>query len=244
MENALLIGLTRQMTLRRSLDVTANNLANMSTAGFKVERTLLAPENAQAPARAADGEPVTFVRDWGLARDFAPGQLEPTQRPLDVAIDGEGFFTVQGPGAETRYTRDGRFTTDGQGQLVTAAGFAVLDDAGRPITLAEDGEPPVITANGAVMAGGQTLGRLGLVDFADTTSLEKAGDGTYRSDAASQPLADPTLRQGYVERSNVNPIEEITRLVEVSRSYESVTRMLSTDEDLKRRAIDKLSSVR
>jgi flagellar basal-body rod protein FlgF len=244
MENALLIGLSRQLTLRRALDVTANNLANMSTSGFKLERPMHAAHEAARPARAADGGAINFVRDWGFMRDFTQGQLEPTARLLDVALDGDGFFTVQAEGGEPRYTRDGRFTIDAQGQLATSAGFAVLDTDGRPIAMPADGAPPVIDETGAILAGGGTVARLGIVEFAQNAALEKAGDGTYRSDSPALPTDEVRVRQGFAERSNVNPIEEITRLIDVTRAYESVSRMISSDEDLKRRAIDTLSGVR
>jgi flagellar basal-body rod protein FlgF len=226
------------------LDVTANNLANMSTAGFKIERPMLSAHEAGRPARAAEGGPINFVRDWGFARDFAQGQLEPSERPLDVAIEGDGFFTVQAEGGETRYTRDGRFTIDAQGRLATAAGYAVLDESGQPIVMPADGAPPVIDDRGNILSGGGTVARLGLVRFAQTASLDKAGDGSYRADAPALPTDEARTHQGFVERSNVNPIEEITRLIDVTRAYESVSRMLSSDEDLKRRAIDTLSGVR
>lgn len=244
MENALLVGLTRQLTLRRALDVTANNVANMSTAGFKVERPLMGASEADRPARTADGGSISFVRDWGLARNFTPGQLELTSRPLDVALRGEGFFTVETPEGETRYTRDGRFSVDPDGQLTTAAGHLVLNDVGSPINVPADVTEFLIDDSGAILAGGQRVAQLGVVRFADNTSLDKAGDGTFRSDAPAVAVEDPDVRQGYVEQSNVNPIGEITRLIEVTRAYESVTRMLSSDEDLKRRAIDTLSGAR
>lgn len=243
MENALLVGLTRQMTLRRALDVTANNLANMSTAAFKLERPMLSAHEAERPARALDGAPITFVRDWGFARDMSQGALEATQRPLDVAIEGDGFFTVRTQDGETRYTRDGRFTFDADGELATAAGYKVLDDGGQTIAQPEDNLEIVIDPTGNILAGGGAVARLGVVTFEEPALLEKAGDGTYRSGAGGDP-AEAAIRQGFVEASNVNPIEEITRMIEVTRSYESVTRMLSTDEDLKRRAIEKLGAAR
>jgi flagellar basal-body rod protein FlgF len=245
MENAILIGLTRQLTLRRALDVTANNIANMSTTGFKLERPLLAEHDAARPARADDGKrSVTFVRDWGFMRDFSPGALEHTARPFDVALAGEGFFTVQTPDGETRYTRDGRFSMNAEGQLVTSAGHLVLDDTGAPIATPPGGDPPAIVDGGAVLVNGAKIAQLGVMRFDDTAALEKAGDGTYRTDAPAQPMPDADVRAGYVENSNVNAIEEITRMIDVTRTYQSVSRMISTDEDLKRRAIEKLSSVR
>lgn len=244
MENALLVGLTRQMTLRRALDVTANNIANMSTAAFKLERPLLSAHEAGQPARAADGGPINFVRDWGFARDFSQGRLEYSSRSLDVAIDGEGFFSVRTQDGETRYTRDGRFTIDADGELATAAGHKVLDDGGATIPVPENGQEIVIDATGAVLADGGAVATLGLFRFDEVARLQKAGDGTYTADIPALPVAEPNVRQGYIESSNVNPIAEITRMIEVTRSYESVTRMLSTDEDLKRRAIEKLGASR
>ena len=244
MENGLLIGLSRQMTLRRMLDVTANNIANMSTAGFKLERPLLSSHEAGGDARAADGGAIHFVRDYGFMRDFTPGQLEPSGRPLDVALGGDGFFSIQTPEGETRYTRDGRFTLNAEGQLATAAGHLVLDDGGAPIDLPTDGVTPTIDANGAILLDGGAIAQLGIVRFDDTAALTKAGDGGYATDQQALPAEDPQARQGYIEESNVNPIEEITRLIDVTRTYQSVSNLISTDEDLRRRAIDKLSGVR
>ena len=244
MDNAVLIGLTRQLTLRREMDVTANNLANMSTAGFKFERLLMNEQAAARPARAEDGEPITFVDDWGLARDFRPGQLEPTGRPFDVALRSEGFFAVETEGGEVRYTRDGRFAMNADGELTTAAGHAILDDGGAPIVLPQGEGQPVIDPRGTITLDGAQVGRIGVVTFERLGRLEKTGDGLYRTDEPELPVDEPEMAQGYVEKSNVNAIAEITRLIDVTRSYESVTRMLSTDEELKRRAIDKLSGVR
>ena len=245
MENALLIGLSRQLTLRRALDVTANNIANMSTTGFKLERPLLGDHDAARPTRADDGKrSVTFVRDWGFMRDFSPGELEYTARPFDVALAGEGFFTVQTAEGETRYTRDGRFSMNAEGQLVTAAGHLVLDDAGAPIAAPPGGDPPTVVDGGAVIVNGATIAKIGVVRFDEPAALEKAGDGTYRTDAPALAMPDGDVRAGYVEGSNVNAIEEITRMIDVTRTYQSVSRMITTDEDLKRKAIEKLSMVR
>ena len=144
MDNAILIGLTRQLTLRRALDVTANNIANMSTTGFKLERPLLSEHDAARPARADDGKrDVTFVRDWGFMRDFSPGALEHTARPFDVALAGEGFFSVETAEGETRYTRDGRFALNAEGQLVTAAGGQFYQPVHRGFQWQPDHRPLV-----------------------------------------------------------------------------------------------------
>lgn len=243
MENALLIGLSRQMTLRRSLDVTANNLANMSTAGFKVERPVVMEQEAARPARVLGGGGISFVRGAGLARDFSTGELAHTGRPLDLAINSDGFFELDANGA-TQFTRDGRFTLDGDGGLVTASGASVMSDSGGPIAIPAGTTSIVITDSGSVSADGQELGRLRIVRFDDTGELRKVGNSAYVTDAAALPVDQPDVQQGYIENSNVNPIEEITRLIEVTRAYESVTKLLSSDEDLKRKAINKLAGLR
>ena len=195
-------------------------------------------------ARAIDGSSVTFVRDAGFMRDFSPGQLDPTARPFDVALGGDGFFSIQSPEGDIRYTRDGRFEINAAGQLATAAGFLVLDDGGAPIDVPQGDEPLVINTSGNVIVDNATVATLGVVRFDDTDALVKTGDGAYQTDQIALPVAEPDVHQGYVEQSNVNPIEEITRLIDATRTYQSVTKMISTDEDLKRRAIEKLSAVR
>ncbi len=244
MENAILIGLARQMTLRRAMDVAANNIANMSTAGFKLERPVVASE----PVRPqADGhgrlQPILFVDDWAVARDFAPGRMERTDRPLDVAIKSEGFFNVETSAGE-RYTRDGRFTLDADGALVTTTGDKLLDDGGSEIRLDPNGSAPVISGEGGVNVDGARVATIGVVRFADLSKLEKTGDGLFRADgAAPEPADEAQLAQGFVESSNVEPISEITRMIETSRAYESVSKMIQQQEDLKRRAVDKLAGV-
>lgn len=239
MDNALMVGLARQLTLRRAMDVTANNIANMSTAGFRAERPLYAPQS-ERPATHEDGpRPIQFVQDWSVLRDFTPGAVERTGRPLDVAIETDGFFIVDANG-EDRFTRDGRFALDADGRLVTAQGYGVLDDAGGEIFLDLEGPEPVITQNGAVLVEGDEIARIQVVDFEDLSSLEKTGEGLFRTDALPEPINEPSLRQGFVESSNVAPILEITRMIEVQRAYESVTRMIKTEEDLKSKAIERL----
>lgn len=243
MDNALMVGLSRQLTLRRAMEITANNLANMSTAGFKVERPALEAVQ-ERPARHADGpRPISFVGEWAMVRDFRPGALEVTGRPLDVAIKGDGFFAVQVDGEE-RYTRDGRFAMDPDGRLTTASGRPVLDEAGGEIVLNPEARPPTIDERGVISQDGAEVARLGVVNFDDLATLEKSGDGLFAAGGApAQPMDAPRLQQGYAERSNVTPVLEITRMIEIQRAYQSVTRMINTEEDMKRRAVERLGRV-
>lgn len=241
MDNMMMIGLSQQQVLRRALDITANNIANVSTAGFKAEQ-LLVEADPMTRARAEDGPArLNYVAEWGMGRDFSQGSLEQTGRPLDVAISGEGFFVLDTPQGE-RFTRDGRFGIDASGTLVTQDGARVLDEGGAPITLDTDAGPVAISSTGELTQSGQPVGRIAVMRFDDPGLLSKTGDNRYRApdDAAREIATTVTVSQGFVESSNVRPIMEITSMMEVSRAYASVTRMLQQADELSRKAIERL----
>ncbi len=244
MDNALYVGLSRQMVLRKEMDIVANNIANMDTAGFKVE-SMMQKTDPGSPARTLGGPaPVKFVAADGVARDFGQGTLTQTGGPLDMAIEGAGFFQVQTPDGP-RFTRDGRFTTDPTGKLVTQGGLAVLDAGGGEIVIdAEKGEV-AIGVDGSMSQGDETVGKVGLYAFANPGVLSKTGDNLFRnvSNLGAEPAAEARLRQGFLEGSNVRPVLEITRMVEVSRAYESTAKMIDSEADLSRRAVERLGRV-
>lgn len=241
MDNTAYIGLSRQMTLRRELDVIANNVANADTAGFKVEQLLTEP----APSRPARTDmlrgPVEFVLDGAVARDFRQGGFQQTGNTFDLAVEGEGFLVVRTPQGD-RYTRDGRLRLDAQNRLVTQAGDPVLA-AGAEVVLNPQGGTPTIGKSGAISQGDVQLGTLDLVRFDDLASLSKAGDNLLASEAPAQPAPDLRVHQGMIEQSNVKPVVEITKLIEVSRAYERATRIVDSGEDLARRAVERLGRV-
>ena len=241
MENAAYVGLSRQMTLRRELDVVANNIANADTTGFKVEQLLLGEEVGERARNLFIRPGVSFVLDNGVGRDFGQGALEQTSRTLDFAIEGEGAFFALQDGAGAAYTRDGAFTLDPEGRLTTQGGAAVQGDGGEIILDPALGQPAV-AADGTISQNGQLVGRLSVVRFDTLGVLEKGGDGLSRnaSNAAPVDANDVQLRQGMLEGSNVNPILEITNLIEIQRAYESVTRMIENTNDLSRRAVERL----
>jgi flagellar basal-body rod protein FlgF len=243
-ENAAYVGLSRQMTLRRELDVVANNIANAETTGFKVEQLLVGTEVGERARNDAVRPGVSFVLDKGLGRDYSQGALEQTDRTLDFAIEGEGAFFVVQDGAGEAYTRDGAFTLDPEGRLVTGQGLAVLGD-GQEILLDPALGSPSIAADGTISQNGVQVGRLTAVRFDTLSVLEKGGDGLYRntSNAAPVEAADVRIRQGMLEGSNVNPILEITNLIEIQRAYESVTRMIENTTELSRRSVERLGRV-
>ncbi len=248
MDNAGYVALSRQITLQRELDISANNLANMNTTGFKFEQLLV---NAQPGAPAYDDPirtPANFAYDNGVGRDFSQGTLTQTGSPLDLAIDGEGaFFTVSGPKG-TAYTRDGTFTLSADGTIMTQNGYVVQGDGG-PITLDPKKGEPSISADGIISQSsqGQTerVGKLAVVRINNLSDLSKNGDGTYSltSNAAAAPALDAHVRQGFIEASNVNPMSEITKLVQINRAYSSLANLVEQNASLSKSAIERLGRV-
>lgn len=240
MENALLVGLTAQMALRRNMEVIANNLANVSTSGFKREapvfEELLVPVNGDARVKE-----VSFVKNWGILRDMSVGTLTQTGSPLDVAIEGKGFFVVN-TDAGDRYTRDGHFKLDETGRLVTADGQAIASEGGE-ITIPPEEKDIKIANDGTVSTSRGIAGKLRVVEIADG-ALKKEGGNLYSADG---PVSDPqkvSVRQGMIERSNVEPVYEMTRMIDVLRAYQHSTETLNATDEVIRKAVSRLGEVR
>ncbi|MCR9220696.1 MAG: flagellar basal-body rod protein FlgF [Alphaproteobacteria bacterium] len=226
MENSVYVGLSRQMALRREMDVIANNIANMNTPAYKAEQMVFR-EYVTQPER---GERVSLVQDVGLSRDLSDGPLQTTGNPFDVAINGPGFFTVETPLGE-RYTRHGRFQLDAENRLVTGEGHAVQGQAG-PITVPIEGGPVTISPDGVISNEQGVVGVLQVVRFDEPQTLRRAANGLYTAeDQQPQPVAIPSVAQGMLEGSNVKGILEMTRMITVSRQYQSVGRMLNNEDE-------------
>lgn len=243
MENALLIGLSRQMALGRELDVIANNMANVSTNGFKARQSrfqeYLMP-GASADAFSAEDRKLSFVAEAGTALDIAAGAIERTGNPLDAAIKGDGFFVVQTAAGE-RYTRNGAFTLDRQGQLVTSDGHAVMGENG-PIAFSPQETDIAIGNDGTISTSQGERGKLRLVRFADPQSLQSDGANLFSSTAPAQAAgAAAQVEAGAIERSNVRPVIEMTRLVDVNRAYTSLSAMMARMDEIRRTAISRLA---
>jgi len=249
MDNALYVGLSKQMILRRELDVIANNIANADTTGFKVESMTVAADPQTLPGQVASSQPIQYAIDTGLARDFSQGALQQTSAPLDVAIQGDGFFKVSTASGE-QYTRDGRFATNAQGQLVTQSGDPVLDVSGSPITLSPSGGTPTIAPDGTVsqtlngQPQSQIIGKIGVVSFSSLAALSKTGGGLYANNGAPPTASTKsTLHQGMLEASNVQPIIQVTDLIRIQRAYDQISGLMNNTADLSKSSIQRLGSV-
>ncbi|WP_207477353.1 flagellar basal-body rod protein FlgF [Arenibaculum pallidiluteum] len=236
MENPLYIGLSRQIALRRQLEVVANNIANMNTVGFRADRMLF--EAAIERAGRKSTEEVAFTIDRATYTDTQAGPMRQTGNPLDVAIDGDGWLRVDTPEGE-RFTRDGRMARSEAGQLVTISGHAVLDDGGLPIDLPAETAAIEISPEGRISADGAPLARIGVVRFADEQSMTRQADGLFASDQPQQ-AAGARIVQGMLESANVRPIVEMSRMMELTRDYQSVTKMIEEGQELLRGAISRL----
>jgi flagellar basal-body rod protein FlgF len=240
MDNAIYVGLSRQMILERELDITANNLSNINTVGFKFESMISNDDPVTMPTLGQLPTAVNFVAGVGVARDFTQGSLTQTGAAFDVAIDGRGFFQINTPSGP-RYTRDGRFRTDASGTLVDQDG----DPVDGNIVLDPKKGQVTISPNGVVSQAGQQVGKIAVYNFDSLAALSKDGANLYRNDSNLTPTAAPNaqVRQGFLEQSNVEPIRQITRLIEISRAYDAIASMMSTTADLSNASIQRLGAI-
>lgn len=243
MENALLIGLSRQTALRNELNVVANNLANINTSGFKAQRTLfeeyLMPVAEASTFQQGDRD-FSYVLDYGVSSNFSAGTISLTGGPLDVAIEGDGFFVVDTPAGE-RFTRSGALHLDSTGQLVTEAGLPIVGDGG-PITFAANESDIAIAQDGTVSSNLGVKGRLRVVTFENLGELTRIGANLYQGQNP-QPTEKIRVLQGAIEKSNVSGVNEVSRMVEITRNYTDVAKMLEQSDDLLKKAIERLGSV-
>jgi flagellar basal-body rod protein FlgF len=253
MENTSLIALSRQVALERQLDVVANNVANATTPGYRADSSLFEEylkSGAHEDNFVGSDRRVSYVQDRGIIRDFTPGSTERTGAPLDVSISGKGFFTVQTPAGE-RYTRDGGFQLNAQGQLVNSSGYLVLGTGG-PITFQPTDHDIKISEDGTitVLAGINTQqdsirGKLKVSSFPDLQQLQKQGANLFSAPAGMPAQADTksTVNQGFIEKSNVNSVAEMSRMLEITRTYQSISNMIQAHADLRKNAIQTLAEV-
>ncbi|MDJ0944138.1 MAG: flagellar basal-body rod protein FlgF [Kiloniellales bacterium] len=236
MDNPGYVALSRQVTLRRQMEMIANNLANMNTTAYRGEQLLF----REFLAGRGDGrEAVSFVRDPAQLRDLSIGPMASTGAALDVAIDGPGYFVIDTPQGP-RYTRDGHFKLDPQGQVTTAAGDPVLAGGG-PVVVPIDATDIQIAADGTVSTEQGELGRLDVVTFDDEQLLQRVKGNAYDAGEATAVAAvGAEVVQGMLEASNVQGVGEMTRMIDTLRSYQAAQRLSEQEHERQRRAIQSL----
>jgi flagellar basal body rod protein FlgG len=229
-----------------SLDLLANNLANASTPGFKADReryTLYQSAAALAGDRPAWPPPQLplIENNW---IDWRQGVLERTGNPLDLALEGRGFFVVEGPSGPL-LTRNGSFRLSPDGRLVNAEGYAAVADGGGRIQ-AKPNLPVEVDPEGVVRQQGEILGRLRLVDLPDGANAVKRAGLYFSLDLpalSALPTARGAVRQSHIEQSNVGPAQSAVRLVEILRQFESLQRAVQIGSEMGRRAVEEVARV-
>ena len=239
MENTTYVGVSALLALEKRVATIAHNVANASTAGFRSEEvkfeTVLSETGSLELSFASTGQ--TF-----LARNSGP--ISETGNPLDVAIKGDAWMSVNTPEGPV-YTRDGRFKMSLEGALQTVVGYEVLDAGGSPIRLDPAAGTPKIAADGMITQAGRQVGAIGLFRLPETAQLTRFENSAVISSVPGEPVLnfnDTGLVQGHLEGSNVNPVLELSRLISVSRAFSAVMATLESTEQTQETAIQTLGS--
>ncbi len=242
------------MAYEKRLEVVANNLANVNTAGFKRDAVsfqayLLSEAGAAVPVDLPypnPGEAASFWIDYRSRTDFSPGPVKQTGGVMDLAVDGKGFFSVQAPDGVV-YTRRGNFGLNAEGVLVTQEGWPVLGEGGEiRVGGAGTGRSPlefIVGEDGAMRANGADLGRLRIVDFAEEQNLVKTGEGYFKpatEETAEQPLENARIAQGFLEMANVETVQMMVEMIEILRGYESYQRVMRSIDETNAKSINDL----
>lgn len=235
--------------LERWQDAVSQNITSSQATGYKRRTVQVSGVNAgellydpKMRPDQGDGTPAISPQTrFGIS--FIPGENQPTNRDLDFAISGEGFFNVQMPDGQTAYTRAGQFQIRSDRTLVTSQGFEVLSDGGNPIVLQAQGGNPIVTADGTVRQGDAVIGKLGIVKATQPSQLTSISTGVYTAGpgAGMKPVENPEIQQGYLEASNIAPLREMVDLVNISRAYEANQKMIQSRDDNMQKALDALT---
>ena len=238
MSTGAYVAISAQLAMERRLEAIASNIANVNTAGYRAAGISFSTELAQAGQSQ-----ISFSSSGQSYVERNQGPISRTGNSLDVAVDGDGWLGLETP-TGTVYTRDGRLHMTADGELQSVNGYSVLDSGGSPITLNAAGGPVTIAENGAITQGGKQLGVIGLFLIPSDAKLTRHDNSAVIPDKPPDPVEDMTansVRQGYVEGSNVNPIIEMTRLIEASRAFDQATTAISQSDEVDQEAIKTLA---
>ncbi|MGY6707034.1 MAG: flagellar basal-body rod protein FlgF [Rhizobiaceae bacterium] len=239
MQTGLYVALSSQVALERRLNTIADNVANANTTGFRATGVKF-----EDVVTGLGQDSLSFVSSGTNFLSTAGGALVQTGNALDFAVRGDAWFAMQTPEGPVM-TRDGRFTMQPDGQLVSIEGHPILDAGGGEILLNPEGGTPVVGADGAIRQDGQLAGAIGLFDFQPGNDFRRYGNSGVIPQGEPEPIIDQAnvgVVQGYLEGSNVDPVLEITRLIQVQRAFEGVSSLLRDSETAMRDAIKTLGS--
>ena len=235
------IAASRLVAQQRAMAITANNIANANTPGFKLQRVQFADwlSHQTGSDVPSGGETVDFTQDRATWRDLQPGSLSHTGNTFDLALTSDGFFTAETPRG-TRLTRDGRFGPMPDGTLADSNGDPVLDTNGQPIRLPPGSTQIAVAGDGTVSAGGTQIGKIGVVRPNDPNQLQSEGATLLNATSGTTPVTAPGIVQGALEESNVQPVLELTRMMNDAREFQFVSQFMQAESDRQQGAIDKL----
>lgn len=244
MQNTSYIGLSRQSALWRQLEVVANNMANANTPAYKGQQMMF--KEFLVPTRSTEraiGGKLSFVQDVGVLRDVREGPLTKTDNTLDFAIHGDGYFQIETEGG-MRYGRNGHFRLDQTGMLVNSQGFAVMDDRDQPIIFAPNETRIEVGEDGSISTENGRVAKIKVVKFANDQELRNAGDSLFETSQDPETVVRPSVVQGMMEESNVQPVVEMTRMTSILREYQGVQKMLDAEHERQLKAIQLLSGAK
>lgn len=239
MQSNFYVGLSAQMSLMRRLETIANNVANASTAGFRAEEVKF-----DSLLSRTSPDPVAFASTGQTYLSRQAGEMVRTDNPLDVAVEGDAWLAIQTP-TGTAYTRDGRMRMTETGELQTLNGYAIMDAGNAPLRVDPNAGPPQIARDGTITQNNRQAGAIGLFKIDPQANLKRAENSGVIPDRPATPALDfatTGMQQGYIERANVNPVMEITRLIMVSRAFEAVTAGLKDSDASHQEAIRSLGA--
>ena len=239
MRSNLYVSMSGQIALEKRLATVASNIANMNTAGFRAEGVAFSSVLSKAGER-----PAAYVSTGTNYVSRAAGSVTKTDNPLDIAIQGDAFFAVKTPDG-TAYTRDGRFQMTSSGELQTLNGYPVLDAGGANMLLNSDAGPPMISADGMMTQNGQQISAIGMFSLPPDATLTRYDNSAVLTDKPAEPVLDFThnnVVQGFSEGSNVNPVLEMTKLIEIQRAFDGLTNTMQSSEGSLQDAIKTLGS--
>jgi flagellar basal-body rod protein FlgF len=241
MENSGYIALSRMIAQQRALDVRATNIANSSTPGFKTESVLFSDYLVQQKgvSTAPGGRTIQMVQDRATWRDFDQGSALKTGNPLDLFLQGNGFFTINTPRGE-RYTRAARFSLSSSGEIVDVSGNAVLGTDSRPITVPPGASTITVASDGTISTEMGQVGKFRVVQFDNQQSLQAEGDSLFATTQLARDAEQPQIVQGTIEGSNVQAVVEVTRMMAEMREFDFASQFVDGEAQREQSAIDRI----